>query len=224
MKIQGLSSASMLVCFLVAGLLAEAQTTQNVRVQEFQNDQDSIIVNPSFIRGSHAQLVRLSNAVSARLRTRDLPPGAYTLWWEIYNSPENCVGPCDFLEDAFNPATHFSVFWAAGGVVGSDGELHVEAETRVGDPPGEPCPAVPFVAPKMLFGCGLLNPLGAQINLIIKTHGAPNANPEVLYRQMGSIGGACTNPPGPIDHPTDPEEAFQLFPCYDPQVAVFPPR
>jgi hypothetical protein len=215
--------ALLIVTSLALAHPAVAEVVQNAQVREFQDTQDSIITNPAIIAGSHAQLVRRTNGVSVRLGTRDLPPGAYTLWWEVYNAPENCIGPCDFLQDAFNPATHFSVFWAAGGIVGSDGQLHVKAETLVGDPPGEACPVIPFAAPKMLFGCGLLNPLGAQINVIIKTHGAPNNNAEVLYRQVGSIGGVCTNPPGPIDHPVDPDPVYQIFPCYDPQVAVFRP-
>lgn len=219
----GVTAALTLSLYLAFAVPAGAQVVQSAKVQQFQDTQDSIIANPAMIGGSHARLTRRANGVSVTLRTRDLPPGAYTLWWEVYNAPENCVGACDFLQDAFNPATHFSVFWAAGGVVGPDGELSVEAETLVGDPPGEPCPAIPFAAPKMQLGCGLLNAYGAQINVIIKTHGAPNANAEVLYRQVGTIGGACTNPPGPINHPVDPDPLFQLFPCYDPQVAVFPP-
>jgi len=208
---------------LFLALPATAANVQNAKVQEFQDTQDTIIPNPAPIPGTHAQLVRRSNGVAVKVSTRNLPPGAYTLWWEIYNAPENCIGECDFFEDAFNPATQFAVHWAAGGIVGEDGEMQVEAETLVGDLPGEPCPAVPFVGPKVLFGCGLLDAKGAQINVIIKTHGEPSANPEVLYRQMGTIGGACTNPPGAVDHPVDPDPAYRLFPCYDPQVAVFLP-
>lgn len=206
---------------LCGGSLAHAQRVQHTRVQEFQDTQDTVIPNPASIRGSFALLVRKTNAISTRIRTRDLPPGAYTAWWEIYNSPENCVGECDFFEDAFNPATRFSVFWAAGGIVGADGRAYFEAELNVGELPGDPCPAVPFVDDKMLFGCGLLNPAGAQIAFIIKTHGEPNANQEVLARQVGSIGGACVNTPGPVDHPEDPDPAFRIFSCYDPQIAIF---
>lgn len=207
----------------VLSLPASAQVVQNARVLEFQDTQDTIIPDPRAIPGARAQLERRSNGVAVKVNTRQLPPGAYTLWWEIYNAPENCVGDCDFFEDAFNPATRFSVFWASGGIVGPDGGLQVEAEALVGDPPGEPCPEVPFAAPKMLFGCGLLDAKAAQINVIIKTHGAPSEDAEVLYRQMGTIGGACTNPPGPIEHPVDPDPTERVFPCYDPQVAVFLP-
>ncbi len=223
-RISNWAAPALLAAGMGWSLPAGAEIVQNVQAREFQDTQDTLIPNPAVIEGSHAQLVRRTNSVSLRLRTRSLPPGAYTLWWEVYNAPENCVGECDFFEDAFNPATGFSVYWAAGGIVGADGQMQVEAETLVGDPPDEACPAVPFVGPKMLFGCGLLNPLGAQINVIIKTHGAPNPNHAVLYRQVGTIGGACTNPPGPIEHPIDPDPAFQLFPCYDPQIAVFKPR
>ncbi len=223
-------TGTLIACALTAGVLLSAvelqagsnkPIKQKVKLQEFQDTQDTFILNPAEIPGSKARIVRTTSSVSVTVRTQDLPPGAYTNWWEVYNFPENCIDECNFPEDVFNPAVGYSVFWAAGSIVDEDGVAYFEASLPVGETPGPPCPAVPFVDPRMLAGCGLLNPLGAQINYILKTHGAPNDDPRVLYRQVGTLGGTCTNPPGPVDHPMDPEMEFQLFPCYDPQVASF---
>lgn len=88
------------------------------------------------VKGS-STLTRSDDSVSIKLKTTDLTPGAYTMWWVVFNNPEACVNgpghcgedPADFAVDG--PAG-FGFTWADGGIVGPNGEHTFTSRLREG--------------------------------------------------------------------------------------------
>jgi hypothetical protein len=136
------------------------------------------------VEGASSQLVRTDAAVTVTLQTHSLEPEAvHTLWWVVFNDPGGCtagtVGACglmDLLEGRGTP----SLLWGAGNVVDDSGAGGFAAHLRVGEPPGE-----------VVRGeeQGLLDPWGAEIHAVVRSHGAPI--PGQLYEQLHTFVGGC---------------------------------
>lgn len=137
------------------------------------------------IEGSSAQLVTNDQGATLQVNTSDLTPGhALTVWWVIFNFPENCSdGVCGF-DDAFPPpgntAAGASVSFAAGHVIGGDGQGNFGAHISVGED------AAPWPV-------GLLNPHTAEIHFVLRDHGP--AIPGIVHEQIRTAGGGCNNVP-----------------------------
>jgi hypothetical protein len=148
----------------------------------------------SFADGSvkgASTLVRNKNRVSATLQTSGLDAGAaYTVWWVIFNLPENCSDPCN-LDDIFvngDPEqgmnwlaieeAQISLLWAAGHVIGNNGIGNFGASLSEGKATGE-----------LLFGPGLVDAQTAEIHLVARTHGSPI--PGQIKAQIHTFGGGC---------------------------------
>lgn len=193
--------------------------------------------------GAKAWLRRSNHCLSYRLKTDNLPQGAYTNWYGIINQPQNCEFPDCSGPNDFGPATEATVFWATGGIVGEDGEGHFQDRVCVGDDFGFPAgpgtqmarcaaPVFPFPvedAPdakceltgvsgtQHLAGPGLTNPKGAFVSIVVKYHGLVSEDPVVLYDQTHTLLGSCFEGANAIDFP-----GLGLQ-CPDPQIANFPP-
>lgn len=147
------------------------------------------------------------DGVCVTTRTRDLPPGAYTSWWTIYNNPQACTEPEDFggaqcghLESRVNPAAEGTVMAAQSFIVGPNGRAHVNACVGVGE-------LTHFV----LRGNGLGNPFGAEIQHVLRYHGpAAYGDSALLGAQLNEFAGGCQ---------TDTQEGFE---CFDPQITYHP--
>ncbi|MBK8023825.1 MAG: hypothetical protein IPK19_20925 [Chloroflexi bacterium] len=171
----------------------------------------------SEIAGSSSQLTRYPNGVTATLSTSDLEPGTvYTVWWVIFNSPENCTdGQCSLddifvfaddttteRDDAGNrvldmdniAASNISVQHASGSV-SADGSLAVSASLGRGEVPG------------VVFGPGLLDPYTAEVHLVVRTHGPAVA--DAYEAQLSTFGGGC--------------EPMDAAPCDDVQFVIHMP-
>jgi hypothetical protein len=86
-----------------------------------------------------------------------------------------------------NPASQPSLVYAAGRVVGPDGALDIGAFRAVGDTAGGEN-FFPFPTPNP----GLLDPKGAEIHIVIRTHGpALLGDPAALAAQLSSFNGGC---------------------------------
>ncbi len=133
------------------------------------------------VEGASSQLVRTDAGVTATLQTHSLEPGVYSFWWVVFNAPEYCeagtVGICG-LADLMNDAAVPSLLWGAGHLVGEDGVGNFAAHLRVSNPPGE-----------VRFGPGLLDPRGAAIHIVARTHGP--AIPGRIREQMSTFFGGC---------------------------------
>ena len=168
------------------------------------------------VEGAESSLVRMEHGLYATFSAVELEPGdAYTLWWVIFNKPENCSdGECgrndafmfdadgvQLLSDAGAPqwnfpahaATEFSLGRASGSVVDVDGTAEFRAHLPVGDDT------------EFDFGPGLLDPFTPEVHLIIRTHS--QMIPGKLSDQLNSPWGGC-----PEGWPKDP--------CKDVQIAI----
>ncbi len=202
---------------LVAGTL-RADSNSHTKLVRFFAAQ-SAPADRSIINGSSAKLTRGESAVWIRVNTTGLDAGAYTNWWVIFNNPDACTDPCD-LDDLFDPtqrvAVQSSVLFGAGGIVGENGVGHFDSYLEEG--------VLPTGPGQVGFGPGLLNAEGAVIHYLLRYHGPASSDPTILNKQTNHIAGGCVNPAPTSGQPgNDPVTAHRLFPCYDPQAAMFEP-
>lgn len=138
-----------------------------------------------------SSLSRTDKGLSSRLATSALDAGdAVTLWWVVFNAPEECeagtrLSMCGF-GDHLAGRGDVSIVHAAGRIVKNDGTANYAAHLQAND------------TSRALAGNGLTNVDGAEVILVLRTHG-----PKITSRtseQLSTIGGACNNhsdvPPG----------------------------
>ena len=143
-----------------------------------------------------ATLTRADYGVDLTLNT-ELDPGAYTVWWVIFNNPEFCEGDCD-ADDLDTPSVDASIFWATGEVVGDDGIGEFSALLPEGVIPDGPDQVA-----LLGDGNGLKDAFSAEIHNIVRSHGL--VLPELEEEQITTLNAGCP-----------PNE------CEDVQFAVFP--
>jgi hypothetical protein len=148
---------------------------------------------------------------STKLPTRARPGHAHTLWYVIFNSPENgsdaACGDDDIFIDPSNHSAGFnapriaatcaSVVWgSAGPVANPAGRLKLDGALGAGELPHGPrqvvigCAEDGALAPLGVV-TGLEDPHGAVIIAVLQDHGAAHDEPELLERQRTSFQGAC---------------------------------
>ncbi|OLS21924.1 MAG: hypothetical protein HeimC2_31600 [Candidatus Heimdallarchaeota archaeon LC_2] len=156
------------------------------------------------VEGASATLVRHNNGISYTLHTTELTSGdAVTNWWVIFNNPESCSDKSDVLGtacgfgDLFAPGVDASILFAAGHVVGNGENANFAASLSVGDNDGD-----------LIEGPGLTNPMGAEIHVLVRTHG--EMIPSLVSGQISTVDVACID-----GDPSDP--------CEDLQAAAFVP-
>jgi hypothetical protein len=135
--------------------------------------------------GTGTLLVRNRDSVFATVHTTGLTPGtAVTLWFAIFNNPQNCAAqPCT-PADLANPAVRGSVASAGGKIIGPDGAATFGAFRAVGDTTG--------VFSGMGTAEGLLDALKAEIHLVARNHGPALLNePVTLNQQLTLFNGGC---------------------------------
>ena len=139
-------------------------------------------------------LHRNGNGVTVNFKTTDLIPGhAYTLWWVIWNNPENCVVPGACSEADFDPAlgpdhipsVGVQLLFANGQVAGNNGKGNFSAHLKENDDTG---------SIHELFGLpnfgGLQDAETAEIHAVLRSHG-PKI-PGLVNEQINSYVGGCT--------------------------------
>ena len=129
---------------------------------------------------------------------------AYSLWWGIFNRPQQCTDPCDF--DDVNNGVGQS-FNAGSFISDAEGAGDASAFLPVGRIPR----GVGRVSDDVMLAAGrsgevgLRRPFGALIVVVVRQHGAPNA--ANIGDQTSTFFGAC---PGGVG-------------CSDDQVFAFAP-
>jgi hypothetical protein len=212
--------ASLCGLMLVGAAALAADDVSHTKMVRFFDAQD-VAADGSTVRGSSAKLKRDESSVSIRVNTTGLPPGAYTNWWVIFNNPSACTAPCD-VDDLFNltqrALVQSSTVFGAGGIVTDNGVGHFDAHLEEGVLPPGPG--------QVAFGPGLLDAEGAEIHYLLRYHGPPSSDPVILQKQTSQITGGCIGSPlGTPGQPrNDPVPEHRIFPCYDPQAAMFPPE
>jgi hypothetical protein len=159
---------------------------------------DGFLLGPA-VPGAYARLVRNKNGLTTNVHTTVLSgPGAYTVWWVIFNDPESCAFYlCTFDEPDL-------VVNATGKIVPSGGVANFSAWLGHGGP----------YSGEIIFGeaePGLTNPEGALITLVVRYHGP--AIPGMIPEQLTTFfGGGCG-----FDSMGNPTGL-----CVDEQLVVFP--
>jgi hypothetical protein len=137
----------------------------------------------SAVPGAWSALVTNSAGASMTLHTTGLTPGdAVTVWWVIFNAPQNCThgegpyrcGPGDLPPYGGDGSAQPSVLYATGHVIGGTGTANFGAHLSVDATSGA------------LFGPGLTNPLGADIHLVLHDHGP--VDPAIVADEVHSFG------------------------------------
>ena len=193
-----------LLQLLLISLIAVALSTlppaglQNVAAQGAARETQPVYTTPdgfllgSPVPGASANLVRGPNGITTNVHSAVAAPGAYTVWWVVFNHPASCTTYlCTFDEPDL-------VSHAAGHIVSQVGNANLSGSLRVGGPLGE----VIYAGPDP----GLTNPEGALITLVIRYHGPALAG--IIPQQISTFLGGC--PPG------------GNLSCQDVQLVVFP--
>lgn len=205
--------AGALVAFGSVSARGNAAVSDTAPVIDMQDHGGVFVMNPQQ-RGT-SDLVRTNDGISMNIDTTDLPVGAYSVWWVIFNNPSACSdGECgenDVLPPPGNAEAEVSVLWTGmGTIVGPDRMGHFSASLGVGldAAPGQ-----------VLFGEGLTNSMGAEIHLIVRYHGpAMWDDATALVEQLSTFQGSCT-PDSSLGIGTDPN----AFGCFDAQAAIHMP-
>ncbi len=155
-------------------------------------------------------LRRSSYSIRYHLNTSDLDIATpHTVWVVAFNYPQYChTTPCDIADFPFvpghDPRTQATFVFAGGGVSDVDGTGTFEGtvyRTRNGVSGSE-----------VVLGPGLVNPRGADIRLVLRSHGQPNPEKfEELLAALSSYRGACNS-----------ENRIQP-PCRDYQISIHLP-
>lgn len=126
-------------------------------------------------------LTRNDTGIVVEIFTSNLDQAAYTVWWVIFNNPEFCASlPCtadDLPANGGDARIEASAMYADGRLVGSNGRGRFVAGLAVEE------------IKDALYGPGLLDPSGAEVHLLVRTHGV--SIPEVLHSQITTPAGGC---------------------------------
>jgi hypothetical protein len=141
------------------------------------------------VEATSSTFLRSDDAVSVRVDTMQLAPGAYTLWWVAFNNPVFCQDTCR-ADDLTRPEAGAMATYATGDVVREDGNATFVAKLREGDISGAPPEFAHFPAAKD----GLINTRKAEIRVVIRNHGPASDDPEKLYEQLTTLNGGCDGP------------------------------
>ena len=150
------------------------------------------------VDGATSTLTRNDNGVTVRVRTNSLAMGeAITLWMVVFNHPEACQHPtevsmCSDLDLGIAEVVG-DVMYVAGNVVGNSGRANFAGHKSIGENTGSIF--VPLLPPGVQ-PAGLQNPRGAEIHVVVHTHG--EMLPQYMPSMIQSFGGGCVDPGAPF--------------------------
>lgn len=133
-------------------------------------------------------LVRTDGGISATFHSSGLPAGhAVTMWFVVFNEPEACFAtPCGLPDLLFNEDAEGDFLVGAGKVIGGSGSGDFGGHLQVGDVRGSAFPEIGMAERSV----GLTNPRGAQVGLLLHSHG-PKVPGQLLASQLSSFTGGC---------------------------------
>ena len=145
----------------------------------------------SVVAGGWSKIVTNDAGASMTLHTAELAAGdVVTVWWVVFNAPQSCThgegpyrcGPGDLPPFGGDGSAEPSFLYASGHVIGGSGTANFGAHLSVGDTSGA------------LFGPGLINPLGADIHLVVRDSGPVDpATAAAAIHSYGVCNLVCNN-------------------------------
>ncbi len=167
---------------------AEQAIHQRAEVLTFGDQQDV----------GQARLLRTDDTVHTRARLSGIEPGVYTLWWVVWNAPENCQTPFVCTDtDLFDPDVEVAIGYGAGRVVEQSGRLNLAASLREGEElTGFP---TEFRIP---LADELVDARHAEIHLVLRSHGEKIAG--LVDEMLHTFNAGCTYT-GPIEGSEPPD-------------------
>jgi hypothetical protein len=206
-------------------LIAENEIAANQGVPSEVTSDLYRFADMTVVEGARAGLHRTADAIRTRTHTADLPHGhVMTLWWVIFNNPESCAygaggmacGELDLFDGPDGPTgVEPGCVYADGSIVGGNGSARFHDRLTVGES-RDSCIDFFVEAVDGLEGedHGLTNPAGAEVHLVVRSHG-PRI-PGMVAEQRSTFAGGCTNFLGAGEVADEPGD------CSDLQFAVFP--
>ncbi len=133
-----------------------------------------------------SRLTRAKSRIRVTLKTTELTPRhTYTLWWVVFDAPENCSAPACGEDDVFDDALaggpnlpEVTILGAADGrIARRSGRTIFAGMLHRGD------------VSKAIFGDGLDNPMTAEVHLVVRSHG--EKIPGLIREQLTTFNGGC---------------------------------
>jgi hypothetical protein len=168
------------------------------------------------VEDASSTIVRNESGLTVRVKTRSLTPGnAYTLWMVAFNHPEHCATPYACGDpDIGNPEVAADVMYTTGRIIGDSGIGNFAGHRSIGDNGGSIFLADAPLPPAE----GLLNPMGAEIHLVVHSHGPKLV--EYMPHMIKTFGGGCGDTIPPFDFHLPEWGPLGPNDCESTQVAV----
>ena len=189
--------ASGVLTLVLAGSIAPVHaqlTAGNSKAPATASSSDLFLTTPgpfpilsSPVALASSQLTRTPAGLSTTTVGTGLTAGhVYTLWWIIYDHPNQCAAtPCT-VADIANPAVGASVLAATGRIADASGVLTFVAHLSSGNPEGE-----------VLVGSGVFNTARADVQVVVRDHGVASGDAAFRHRQLTeyfACNGICEDP------------------------------
>lgn len=170
-------------------VVAKAKTTSKQTEDIYDGTQFDETQDPPWPVVGSSTLHRNANGISVNFKAEEVMPGhTFTVWWVVWNAPEECDGPCDD-PDFFNPDVLVEVLYAGGNVAGNNGKINISAHLNEGDDSGSVNEL--FGLPDVEGGA-LIDALTAEVHVVLRSHG-PKI-PGMVNEQISSYVGGCDDP------------------------------
>ena len=162
-------------------------------------------------------LRRAENRIMVDFETSDLIEGhAYTLWWVVWNKPENCGGfpsSCTVPDLQVADLVEVELLFTGNGFIADDrGTVSFSAVLMENDT----TESVNELLGMSSFG-GLVDARTAEVHVVIRSHGPAIDGME--YEQISSYEGGCA-----VNFPPFTEIPDAKGECGDMQAAIFQPE
>jgi hypothetical protein len=165
--------------FLHRSFAAQGATKDTSNVYNFPGPPSSTAVGTS-------ELIRTPNGIKLTVQTSELTAGnAYTVWFVIFNNPDECEDGCNEDDLLFNPDVAGTLAYAMGHVVGDNGDATFSAHLSEGDTSKYPTDFPVEVNPDV----GLVDSQSAEIHIVVRDHGP--TIPGLVSEQILSFSGGC---------------------------------
>ncbi len=193
-----------LLVLLLTGIMAQASTAAPPDKQPLH---DFATLQP--ITGAFSMLDRSDDAITSKMRTAATAGHAVTIWYVIFNVPENCntaaCGEDDIFVDGdpesgfnltqINSARVSVVYGGDGDVVNRGGRVALDGGLAEGE---VPIGSVPVVIGDPEDGAlvpgpvtGLEDAQTAEIHIVLQDHGPAHHDFELLEQQLTGFQTAC---------------------------------